>query len=126
MKKIKKMLLKATLCISLCMMMSVTAFAGVVYCNRFTSYKSNGYYKAYAQFIPAHVGASNEPYCKKGKQVKQAYVSAQSSNGYYSGRKYSSVSPSKKYNKTILTPTVSIWDSPFTTEYTYYGFIYYY
>lgn len=100
----------------------VNADSGINYVNRFVSYSSNGYYSCYYQFIPAHKVTKGEPYCSAtGKHLKQAWVRAYSSS-FNTGKKYSKKASSTKDKSTITTPTASIFNNPFTTEYTSYNY----
>lgn len=100
----------------------VNADSGTSYANRFVSNLSDGYYRCYYQFIPAHKVTKGEPYCSAtGKHLKQAWVRAYNSS-FSTGKKYSRKASSTKDKSTIKTPTASIPNNPFTTEYTSYNY----
>ena len=116
-------------CIAICVAMlslGIKAHAATTYADRFENWSSNGYFKCNFQFIPAHVGTPEDPYCPNGKQIKQAYVNTGRVK-WINGQKitytrmYSSIGK-KTSGNTITTPTAKIEDKFGWTEHTYYGF----
>lgn len=116
------------------LMLSTATYAStsVTYANRFESWKDHNYFKCQYQFIPAHVGTANDPYCDEGKQVKRAYVTAYRDAGsvagitsweyYTTGRKYSPIATSRSDTTTYKTSVASIEDLLFPVEHTTYNF----
>lgn len=106
--------------------------ASVIYANRFSSWLDDKYYKCQFQFIPAHQGTTDDPYCEYGMHIKQAYVSAHRNAGsilsvvswdyYTTGRKYSAKANSKSDTNIYYTPVAFIVNTWYATEYTNYGY----
>ncbi|MBQ4428673.1 MAG: hypothetical protein II871_02745 [Clostridia bacterium] len=106
--------------------------ASVTYANRFSSWLEGDYYKCQYQFIPAHRGTTDDPFCDYGKHIKQAYVSAHRNSGsilgiglwdaYSTGRMYSAAAKSKSDTNIYYTPVASIVNTWYAVEYTNYGY----
>ena len=128
MKIFKKVVLALmVLAITASLAVSVFAAASTAYANCFVSKKLGANYECYYKFIPDHVATANEPFCKEGKQIKQAWVRAYRNkgawwSGYSTDTYYSKVATDSNCSKTYYTPTAKIEDKWYAKEYTKYNY----
>lgn len=125
--KLKRIVLSFLLVSIMVSSFAIVAYAGTIYANRFESYESGGYYNCRYVFTPAHIPATDEPYCGKGEQIKQAWVRAYRNAGvfndaYTTPKKYSPVAYSKTSTAQYSTPTASIENLWYAYEYTTYNY----